>query len=62
MTDSKPPSDSGERQDEKWYDRTRYRVLLFVRADLLVMCATYGWSYDDTKTRPWRPTTETQTA
>src|SRR5215203_2416578 len=31
-------------------------------ADLLVMCATYGWSYDDRKTRPWRPTTETQTA
>ena len=31
-------------------------------ADLLVMCATYGWSYDDRKTRPRLPTTETQTA
>jgi hypothetical protein len=30
MTDSKPPSDSEEWQDEKWYDRTRYQVLLFV--------------------------------
>src|SRR5215203_5366957 len=33
-----------------------------VLADLLVMCATYGWSYADRKTRPWRPTTETRTA
>ena len=31
-------------------------------ADLLVICATYGWSYGDRKTRPWRPRTETQTA
>jgi Pentapeptide repeats (8 copies) len=29
MTDSKPPSNSEERQDKKWYDRTRYQVLLF---------------------------------
>jgi len=29
--------------------------------DLLVMCATYGWRYDDRKTRPWRPSTETRT-
>jgi protein-tyrosine-phosphatase len=34
----------------------------YMGTDLLVMCATYGWSYDDTKTRPLRPTTETQTA
>jgi uncharacterized protein YjbI with pentapeptide repeats len=30
MTDSKPPSDSEERKDGKWYDRTRYQVVLFV--------------------------------
>jgi uncharacterized protein YjbI with pentapeptide repeats len=30
MTDSKPSSDSEERQDEKWYDRTRYQILLFM--------------------------------
>jgi hypothetical protein len=29
MTDSKPSSNSEEPQDEKWYDRTRYQVLLF---------------------------------
>ena len=29
MTDSKPPSGSEEQQDEKWYDRTRYQILLF---------------------------------
>jgi uncharacterized protein YjbI with pentapeptide repeats len=30
MTNSKPPSDSEGRQDDgKWYDRTRYQVLLF---------------------------------
>ena len=34
----------------------------FYGPDLLVMCATYGWSYDDRKTRPRLPTTETQTA
>src|SRR5215211_7020177 len=33
-----------------------------VGADLLVMCATYGWSYDDRRTRPWRPTTKARTA
>jgi len=30
--------------------------------DLLVMCATYGWSCDDRKTRPWRPITRMRTA
>jgi len=30
MTDPKPPSDSGEQQEqEKWYERTRYQILLF---------------------------------
>jgi hypothetical protein len=29
MTDSKPSSNSEEPQDEKWYDRTRYQILLF---------------------------------
>src|SRR5215210_4386578 len=30
MTDPKPPSDRDEQQDqEKWYERTRYQVLLF---------------------------------
>ena len=24
----------------------------------MVMCATYRWSCDDTKTRPWRPTAD----
>jgi hypothetical protein len=28
------------------------------RSDEFVMCATYGWSCGDTKTRPWRPTAE----
>ena len=32
------------------------------KADLLVMCATYGWSYDDRRTRLWRPTTKARTA
>jgi Pentapeptide repeats (8 copies) len=34
-TDSKPPSDSEEPQDERWYDRTRYQVLLFVGSIVL---------------------------
>ena len=40
MTDSKPPSDSEERQGEKWYDRTRYQVLLFVGG--IVLFVTVG--------------------
>jgi hypothetical protein len=39
MTDSKPPSISEERQDEKWYDRTRYQVLLFVGGTALFVLA-----------------------
>jgi uncharacterized protein YjbI with pentapeptide repeats len=43
MTDSKPPSDSEERQDdEKWYDRTRYQILLFVGGIALFVLAG-GW-------------------
>ena len=29
MTNPKPPDEGGEPQDEKWYERTRYQVLLF---------------------------------
>jgi hypothetical protein len=29
VTDPKPPEDRGEQEDEKWYDRTLYQVLLF---------------------------------
>jgi Pentapeptide repeats (8 copies) len=39
MTDSKPPSDSEELQDEKWYDRTRYQILLFVGGIALFVLA-----------------------
>jgi hypothetical protein len=42
MTDSKPPSDSEERQDEKWYDRTRYQVLLFV-GGIVLFVLVGGW-------------------
>jgi pentapeptide repeat protein len=45
MTDSKPPSDSEERRDEKWYDRTRYQVLLFVGGIVLFVLAG-GWILD----------------
>jgi uncharacterized protein YjbI with pentapeptide repeats len=29
MTESKPPEDYDEREQEEWYDRTRYQLLLF---------------------------------
>jgi type VI protein secretion system component VasK len=29
MTDPQPPSEGGKPQGEKWYERTRYQVLLF---------------------------------
>jgi len=45
MTDSKPPSDSQQQQDEKWYDRTRYQVLLFVGGIVLFVLAG-GWILD----------------
>ena len=45
MTDSKPPSDSEERQDEKWYDRTRYQVLLFV-GGIVLFVLVGGWILD----------------
>jgi hypothetical protein len=45
MTDSKPPSDSEEPQDEKWYDRTRYQVLLFV-GGIALFVLIGGWILD----------------
>jgi hypothetical protein len=45
MTDSKPPSDSEEPQDEKWYDRTRYQVLLFV-GGIVLFVLVGGWILD----------------
>jgi len=30
MTDPKPASERGEQQDEKWYERARYHIHLFV--------------------------------
>jgi hypothetical protein len=46
MTDSKPPSDSEERQDDgKWYDRTRYQVLLFV-GGIVLFVLVGGWILD----------------
>ena len=45
MTDSKPSSDSEERQDEKWYDRTRYQVLLFV-GGIVLFVLVGGWILD----------------
>jgi hypothetical protein len=46
MTDSKPPSDSEGRQDDgKWYDRTRYQVLLFV-GGIVLFVLVGGWTLD----------------
>jgi hypothetical protein len=45
MTDSKPPSNSEERQNEKWYDRTRYQVLLFV-GGIVFFVLVGGWILD----------------
>jgi hypothetical protein len=45
MTDSKPPSDSEEWQDEKWYDRTRYQVLLVV-GGIVLFVLVRGWILD----------------
>src|SRR5215218_3453534 len=45
MTDSKPPSNSEEPQNEKWYDRTRYQVLLFVGGIVFFVLAG-GWILD----------------
>ncbi|HEV2092305.1 MAG TPA: pentapeptide repeat-containing protein [Rubrobacter sp.] len=49
MKDSKPSSPSEERQDEKWYDRTRYLVLFFVGGIALfglVMGLILDWYID----------------
>src|SRR5215207_5758698 len=45
MTDPKPPSDSEGWQNEKWYDRTRYQILLFVGGIVLFVLAG-GWILD----------------
>jgi hypothetical protein len=45
MIDSKPPSNSEERQNEKWYDRTRYQVLLFV-GGIVFFVLVGGWILD----------------
>src|SRR5215211_7626640 len=45
MRVSKPPNTSEERQDEKWYDRTRYQVLLFV-GGIVLFVLVGGWSLD----------------
>jgi hypothetical protein len=45
MTDFRPPSNSEKRQDEKWYDRTRYQVLLFV-GGIVLFVLVGGWILD----------------
>jgi hypothetical protein len=67
--ETQPRQDVGEViqvADHRRGDEERSFKVVMVSAtptsDLLVMCATYGWSYDDRKTRPWRPSTQTQTA
>jgi hypothetical protein len=49
MTDPKPPSDRDEPQDEKWYERTRYQVLLFAGGVVLfglVLWFVLDWYID----------------
>jgi hypothetical protein len=42
MTDSKPPTNSEGRPNKKWYNRTRYQILLFVGGIALFVLAV-GW-------------------
>jgi len=55
-----PRSVDAERHDRSRSGRENrpYVVSRVPGADQLVMCATYGWSYGDTKTPPWRPPRE----
>lgn len=56
MTDPKPPSERDAQQDEKWYERTRYQILLFAGAIVLfglVLGLILDW-YIDPKTSTQR--------
>jgi hypothetical protein len=46
MTDPKPPSDRDEQQkQEKWYERTRYQILLFA-GGIALFGLVLGWILD----------------
>ncbi len=45
MTDTKPASEGSEPQNEKWYERTRYQILLFA-VGIALFVLVGGWILD----------------